>query len=209
MNTIHTAAGLSEEDYLEKYGYGVTTQPFQVAGARVFDENVPIVEALVPEDRAAYEIALLGADGVLPTPTFVFALDAEDFSETAGCTRTAIEQAFEPDQVSGAYLNPVDEKVQNDRRVVEALVEWSDCMRAAGYPAFDQEHAESDLWIRLAGVLSGRRDLAALSPAEQQALADLQDEERAIAAADQQCSDEHLEAIVETVEREITGVQPD
>jgi hypothetical protein len=209
MDTIHTVEGLSDEEYVEQYGFGVTTQPFQQAGARVFGANVDIFLALDAEQRTAYEAALLGTGGEIPTPTFVVALDAEDLSETGGCTRTAVEQVFEPDEVSGAYLNPVDQQVQDDPRVVEALVQWSDCMALAGYPSFDQESAEDDLRGRLAAILQGRRDLATLTPTEQQALEALQDDERAIAAADQSCADEHLEAVVDAVELEVTGVEPD
>ncbi|HLC42878.1 MAG TPA: hypothetical protein VJO34_14795, partial [Methylomirabilota bacterium] len=88
--------GISEEEFIGKYGFGVSTlytgQPPQLAEgyspAKVGlgERNVQIYKNLSPADRVAYNRALFGENTDV---TFAVGLETEDFSRTGGCTRKA------------------------------------------------------------------------------------------------------------------------
>ena len=104
-NTVHAGMkadkampGLSEEEFIDKYGFGVATmytgQPPQLttgySPARVGlgERNVQIFKGLSPADQVAYNRALLGEN---LDATFAVAVEIENFSRCGGCTQKAIE----------------------------------------------------------------------------------------------------------------------
>jgi hypothetical protein len=205
MARLGTAQGLNDEEFVEQYGYGITTlPPTRDFGAG--EDNAAIRDALPPADQVAYDRTLLG-DNI--DSTFLITLDAEDFSSTGGCTRSAIESVFSADQLASTYLNPVDAQVEQDQRMIDARERWSECMREEGYDYPRQEDAEEELAERIRELSEGA-DPATLTGSAQEELAALQDEERAIAQADLACTEEsELEDVEEEVERDITGREPE
>jgi hypothetical protein len=132
--------GLSEKEFVAQHGFGISTlytgKPPQLGDGYspgkigLGDQNVRIYENLSPADRVAYNRALLGED---TNPTFAVALEIEDLSRTGGCTRSAIAQAFNPEELKSTYYNPKDARVNQDPRVKAALATFADTMRKAGY----------------------------------------------------------------------------
>lgn len=205
--------GLGDEEYAAAFGFGISTQletadaPPQLAGANTViqiglgEQNVEIFKNLSEADQEAYNHTLFGEN---TDATFAYTLEAEDFSETGGCTRTAIEQVFSPDELDASYYNPGDALIEQDPRVIEAIAAWSDCMREAGFDYNNPEETEPDFEDRLEGVLDGA-DPESLSPDAQAALTELQGEERAVAVAQLQCEEEYVEPVVQQVETELYG----
>lgn len=203
MAKLGTAPGLSDEEFVEQYGYGITTLP-PTASFGAGEQNARTYDALAPADQVAYRRTLFGDH---PEASFMIALDAEDFSQTGGCTRTAVEQVFNQTQLSPTYLNPTDALVEQDPRMIAAREKWSTCMRDEGYDYQRQENAERELGERLRAITEGA-DPATLTGSARDALTALQGEERAIALVDLDCSQRFLDDVEEEVERDITGREP-
>jgi hypothetical protein len=205
MDADKAAAGLTTEEYAAAYGYGISTQPPGGADSPAIiglgEQNMQIFNSLSQPDQNAYNYTLFGEN---TDATFAVSLEAEDFSETGGCTRTAIEQAFSPEELSTAYYNPSDALVEQDPRVIAAISAWSNCMREAGFDYDNPEEIESDLEDRLDAILDGA-DPQTLSPAAQADLTELQGEERATAVADLECELKLIEPAVRQVETELYG----
>lgn len=204
MDSDQSKPGLSDEQYIAQYGFGVTTQfdkPIVTFGAG--PQNQATLAALAPADQVAYRRALWGE---APDRTLVRALEEEDFSSTGGCTKTAAAKAFTVAELSGSYVNPADKLLESDKRMVGALSAWSDCMREAG---FDYEHPDAaiaDLQDRLAALTKGQ-ELTTLAGPAKAALAELQGEELAIAAADKACFEDNVEEVEAQIESEIYGAK--
>jgi|GEM_PF-753530 len=206
MDADKSAPGLSTEEYAATYGYGISTQ-LELAGANtpatigLGEQNMQIFNSLSEADQDAYDHTLFGEN---TDATFAVALEAEDFSETGGCTRTAIEQVFSADELSAAYYNPGDALIEQDPRVIAAIAAWSDCMREAGFDYDSPEEVEPDLEDHLDAILDGA-DFEELSAPAQAELTELQGEERAIAVADLECELKFIEPAVRQVETELYG----
>jgi hypothetical protein len=200
MDELTSVPGLSDEEFVAQYGYGLTTlPPTQAFGAG--EENAAIVADLPDADKVAYQRTLWGDN---TEATFVIMLENEDFSQMDGCTKTAIEEVFTEEQLSPNFTNPFDAQVAQDPRMVAALAEWSDCMSEAGFDYESPEDAEGELIDRF-DALTGGADPATLTGSDQEALAELQGEEKAIATKDLECTEEHLEEVEIQVERDISG----
>jgi hypothetical protein len=134
-------SGVSEEEFIDKYGFGLSTlytgQPPQLATgyspAKVGlgERNIEIYKHLSPADQVAYNRALFGEN---TDATFAVGLEAENFSRTGGCTRKAIEQVFEPEQLKATYYNPKDALINKDPRMKAALRKYAAEMRKACCP---------------------------------------------------------------------------
>jgi hypothetical protein len=202
MDADKTAPGLSDEEFVAQYGYGITTQldkPGREIG--LGEQNVAIYEALSPAEQAAYDHTLFGEDR---DATFALSVEAEDFAATGGCTRQAVEQSFSPDELDANYLNPGDAVLEQDPRVVAALADWSDCVAADGFTYAHPDDVETDLKQRLDALTAGA-DPATLTGPAADALAELQGEELAVAAAATTCEEDVVEPVVEEVETELYG----
>jgi hypothetical protein len=213
MTSDKAAAGLTDEEYRASFGYGITTRldvaeaPPQLAGSdTVFqiglgEQNVENFKKLSETDQDAYNYTLFGEN---TQATFAYTLEAEDFSETGGCTRAAIEQVFSAEELNASYYNPGDALIEQDSRVIEAIADWSNCMRAEGFDYNNPEEVEPDLENRLETILDGAES-ETLSADAQTALTELQGEERAIAVRDLECEEEFIEPVVQQVETELYG----
>ncbi len=204
MDSDQSAAGLSGEQYLAQFGYGITTQlekPIVAFGAG--PQNRKTLAALSSTDRVAYIRALWGEE---PEWTLVRAIEEEDFSRTRGCTHAAVAQTFSASELVGSYVNPADKLVAADKRMVDALKKWSDCMRKAGFSYENPDSIAGDLRDRLAAILQGQ-DLAALISTPPSGLKALQGEELAIARADAKCFEDNVDRVETKVEAEIYGAR--
>ncbi len=202
--------GLSEEEFITRYGFGVSTmytgQPPQLATgyspAKVGlgERNVQIYKNLSPADQVAYNRSLLGEN---TDATFAVGLETEHFSRTGGCTRTAIEQVFRPEQLKATYYNPKDALINKDPRMKAALRNYAREMRKAGFNYNHPDEAEPDIRERLAALTSGGRILVEkMSPEQLAALKKLQEYERRVAAMNFKLAKELFDPVEEKIERE-------
>jgi hypothetical protein len=201
--------GLSEEEFIDQYGYGISTL-YTGLGPQASDTNTPaklglgeqnvqIFSSLSAADQVAYNRALLGEN---TDATFAVALETEDFSRTGGCTRSAIEQVFAPEQLTVTYANPLDALVEQDPRMIAAFGEYSDCIREAGFDYSHPEQIEADFRSRV-DAITGGDPLESLSADAQAALTELQGEERAVAAIAFTCEEEILTPVEEQILQEL------
>ncbi len=202
MTSDKSAPGLNGAEFYQQYGYGITTQ-FDKPIVRIGmgEENRRIRDSLSEAGRVAYDRTLLGDDR---EAVFAYALEAEDFSRTGGCTRKAVEEQFSPAELAQTYFNPVDALVLQDPRVIEALATFASCMQSAGYDYSHPDDVEQDLLDRLDSVTGGADPSTLTGPAHD-ALTALQDYERAVVPVAVQCENTHLEPVIAVVERELLG----
>jgi hypothetical protein len=200
MSSLASVPGLSDAEFVAQYGYGFTTlPPTQVF--RFGDENAAVYDTLSPEDQVAYDRTIVGER---TETTFVFMLENEDFEGAGGCTKTAIDEVFTEEQRDPNFENPFDVLVEEDPRYIAAEEAWSNCMNEEGFDYDSPEDAEDELLERFDDLTKGQ-DPATLTGSELTLLQELQAEERAIAAADLVCAEEHLIPVEEQVERDISG----
>ncbi len=201
--------GLGEKQYFNRYGFGISTLytglPPQLAQDPIPAQiglggrNVQIFNNLSPADQVAYNHTLLGENS---DATFAVALEIEDFSRTGGCTRAAIEQVFTPEQLQVTYVNPKDALIEQDPRMVAAIAEYGECMRANGFDYSQEREIEPDLRKRLAEITEGL-PLEDLSADALAALQELQNYERAMAVVAYDCEVRIIEPVEDQVEREL------
>lgn len=203
---LRTAPGVSRRDYKTQFGFAATTR-FDDPAVEVGkgEQNIRIFEDLSEADQIAYERTLWGDDG---DATFAIGLDDEDFADTGGCTRSAVEEFFTAEQVSGEFVNPKDIQLDEDPRMVEAQENWRNCMLAEGYDYLEQDDIIDEFEERLDALLE-EAEPEELSPEKSEALAALQREEIAVALVDLDCQIEFVDDIEEEVEREIFGFSVD
>jgi len=205
LDTDGKTAGLSPDEFRAQFGYGVTTYFITVQMDRGLGPNAAIRDALPAVDRVAWIRQLVGES---TDQTLVIGLDNEDLSSMSGCTKSAVDTNFTPDELSPDYVNLLDnqiERVEQDPRVIAAFRDWSTCMRDTGLSYDDAKAAEDDIASRF-GVITGGSSPSALSPDAAKALAELHGEEVAVAVADDyQCQVDNVKAIKKQVEIEILG----
>jgi hypothetical protein len=205
MDSDQSAPGLSDDAYLAQYGLGITTQfdkPLVVFGSG--PQNSAYLAGLPESDQVAFRRALWGE---AVDWNHARALEEEDFSQTGGCTRAAADQLYSAGELSGTYINPADKLVEQDPRMIDAIVAWSDCMAAEGYDYTHPDQVDDDLTQRLDAIAQGQ-DPATLSGPDLEALHELQGEELAVAALLASCEEEHIEPVQEVVEGELYGESP-
>jgi hypothetical protein len=211
MGADKTMPGLSEEEFINKYGYGLSTlytgKPPQLAegyspAREGFGErNIQLYKNLSPADQVAYNRALLGEN---TDATFAVGLETENFSRTGGCTRKAIEQVFKPEQLKATYYNPKDALINKDPRMKAALRQYAREMRKAGFSYNHPDEVEPDIRERLAALTSGGRLLVEnMSPEQSAALKELQEYERRVAALDFKLAEEIFDPVEEKITREL------
>lgn len=209
MTSDKSLPGLSERRYFELHGFGISTlytgKPPQLAEETtpakigLGQQNVETFQNLSPADQVAYNRTLFGDN---PDATFAVAIETEDFSRTGGCTRAAIEGVFTPEQLSTTYLNPKDALIEQDPRMIEALAEFGECLRAEGFDYTYEREVESDLKERLYAITGGA-PVESLSADAQAALTELQGYERRLAIVVLNCEERILEPVEDRVEREL------
>jgi len=209
MTSDKSLPGMTEGQFIDQYGYGISTlytglapqlselrTPAQLG---LGEQNVQIFASLSPADQVAYSHTLFGEHA---DATFAVALETEDFSRTGGCTRSAIEKFFTPEQMNATFLNPFDALVEKDPRMVTANADYATCLRSAGFEYKYERDIEPDLRNKL-DTITGGQPLEALSSDARSALTDLQNYERSLASAATNCERKHLDPVADQVEREL------
>jgi hypothetical protein len=198
--------GMSKEDFEKQYGYGITTLYEQRRKQAVAGANKAIRDSLSEADRKAYDHALYGDD---PAATFAEAVDSGDYSRLGGCTKTATDQIFggaDVLQSLSSKLDELDQKMRADARMVKAVRDWSECMKAAGYDGLsEQEQVDTVLKKKLDGIVGAPGDAEAAAAApdyDHAALTALQRDEVAMVNADVKCEHEHVEGVEDKVSEE-------
>jgi len=200
MDAQGTVPGLSDEEFIAQYGYGITTLP-PTSDFRFGEENQAIFDDLSSEDQVAYGRTLLGEN---TQATYVNMLEAEDFLPAGGCTETAIKEVYTEEQLSPSFFNPFDALVEQDPRMIAAQQAWSECMADAGYD-YEMQGDPEDEFVERLDAITGGADPKTLTGGDKEALTELQGEERAIAKVDFDCAAEHIDAVEQQVERDISG----
>lgn len=189
-------SGLSEEDYLKQYGYGITTL-YEQRQRVALGPNEAIRNALGAADQLAYDRALYGDD---PTATFAEALDTGDYSRLGGCVKTATEQVFgglATFQTIQDKLSELDARIIADTRMVAALAKWSECMHAAGYDLAQPGQVDSVLQGQLEAIVGPPDNRG--PDYDRAALVALQRQEVSMVTADLACEKEHITKVEEKV----------
>jgi hypothetical protein len=201
--------GLSEEDFINKYGFGVATmytgQPPQLttgySPARVGlgERNIQIFKSLSPADQAAYNRALFGEN---VESSFAMALETQSLSQTGGCTRHAIEQEFPPVQLKTSYYSPQNALINNDSRMNAALRELAAEMKHPGFDYNHPDNVEPDIRTRLAALTNSGSLLPEDISSEQWAeRKELQDLERRVTAKIFKSQEELLATVEERIQQ--------
>jgi hypothetical protein len=217
-NTVHAGMksdkqlpGLSEQEFINKYGFGLATlytgEPPQLttgySPARVGlgERNIQYFKGLSPADQVAYNRALLGENTNL---TFAVAFEMENFSNTGGCTRKSVEQVFKPDQLSAAAYNPQDALINKDPRMKAVLLEYAREMKKAGFDYTHPDEVEPDIRARLAALTNGGTLLVSAMSADQRtALKRLQEYELAAASKSFKLQEELVKPVEERIQQEM------
>ena len=203
--------GLSEEEFTNRYGFGISTlytgQPPQLSNdyspgrVGLGERNVEIFRALSAADQVAYNRALLGED---TSATLAVALETQVLSRTGGCTRKAVSEVFKPDQLEESYYNPQDALIKKDPRMKSALALWQREMKKAGFDYTHPDEIEPDLRNRLNALTEGDKLLVAkMSPDQIAALRKLQDFERVVAVKSFKIEEEVLTPVEERIQQEL------
>ena len=198
---------LSEDEFNQQYGYGITTLYEQRLRQAVAGPNAKIRDALGPVDQAAYDRALYGDD---PTATFAVALDTGDFTRLGGCLEEATSEVFGGAgrlQTLTSKLDDLDERILADARVVDAIKDWSTCMRRAGYELSSQEDVDTTLQSKLEAIVGPTDDpgtiaSGSLPDADRAALQALQREEVDMVKTDIACEEKFVTSVEEKVRAE-------
>jgi hypothetical protein len=203
--------GLTEEEFIEAHGFGISTLYTGVAPqlaegycpgkVGLGDRNVQIFKNLSPTDQVAYNRALLGEN---TDATFAVGIELENFARCGGCTLKAIQQVFTPEQLKATYYNPLDALINNDPRMKAALREWAAKMRDAGFDYNHPDDVEPDIAQRLYAITGGGTiPVAKLSPEQLAALNKLQELERRVAVISFELQEEIFEPVEEKIEKEL------
>ncbi len=202
MGSDKSAPGMSGSEFVETYGFGITTQfPKPIVEVGLGEENAAILGSLSETDQDAYRRTLWGDN---QEATLAYALELEDFSRTGGCTREAAAQLFTEEEMSTTFFNPADALVEQDPRAQDAIVAFSDCMAVGGFDVAHPDDVEQDLADRLEAITDGE-DPTSLTGEAAERLRDLQDYELAIAPIFVRCEATVLDPVFEKIEDEIFG----
>jgi hypothetical protein len=198
---ITGSARLSDEDFLNQFGYGIST--FWGRGGAQADPNEQLRTNLPPADRRAYDRALWGEN---KGASFSEAVDSGDFTRLGGCTKKATEAVFGGAELLTQLqekLDELDERILEDQRMVRALEEWTACMAKAGHRYEDPDDIDSVLLKRMERIVGPVQGPFATGPAtgerthsyDRGALAALQRDEVALARADFACERKEIEPV--------------
>jgi len=211
MSADKSLPGVSEEDFIADYGFGVSTlytgQPPQLAEgyspAKVGlgERNIEIFQGLSSTDQIAYNRALFGENS---DASFAVGLEIENFSRCGGCTRRAIEQVFKPEMLKSTYYNPLDALINKDPRMKAALREYATKMHKAGYKYNHPDEVEADIRERLDAVTGGgTMPIEDMTPDQRAGLEEVQNYERGVAAVTFKLEEDIFDPVEEQIEREL------
>ena len=211
MSADKSLPGMSEEEFIQKYGFGVSTtytgeppqlrEGYSPARVGLGEQNTQSFKNLSPADQVAYNRTLFGEN---TDATFAVGLETENFYRTDGCTRKAIEQVFEPEQLRASYYNPKDALINRHPRMIGALRVYASMMREAGFDYDHPDKVEADIRQRLDALTAGGTiPVDELSPAQLKALEGLQDYERRVGVKDFELAVSIFDPVEESIEEEM------
>ena len=211
MTADKSLPGLSEKEFINKYGFGVATlytgkppqlaEGYSPAKVGLGERNVQLYKNLSPADQVAYNRALFGEN---TDATFPVGIEGEDFSRCGRCTRKAIEQVFKPEQLKPNYYNPKDALINKDKRMKAALQKYGAAMRDAGFDYKHPDQVEPDVRERLNAITDGGTlPPDKLSPDHQTALKKLQEYERRVAKKNVELQVEIFDPVEDQIEKEL------
>ena len=211
MSADKRLPGVSEEEFISKFGYGVSTmytgRPLQLSTGYspgrvgLGERNVDSYKNLSPADQVAYNRSLFGQN---IDATFAVGLETENFSRTDGCTRKAIEEVFDPEQLKASYYNPKDALINKDSRMKGALRVYAREMRKAGFDYNHPDEVEPDIRERLNALTAGGTiPVEKMSPVQLAALKELQNYERGVAVVDFDLAQRIFDPVEEKIEKEM------
>ena len=221
---ITGTSGLTDEEYLRQFGYGISTVFEKVVeisqSATSPDPNVTYRNGLDPAGQAAFDKALAGGSG-LTVSGAVEAARAGELGGLGGCIEEATTAVFGDANVISALakIEELDTRAEADERLVRAREAWSVCMKERGFDFQDPNSVDGIILDRLAaivgpdaakvlgegGTFSAQVFGAAALPAyDKAALAKLQADELATAQADFDCEEAHVVEVEDKVKAEYT-----
>ncbi len=211
MSADKSLPGMSEEEFIENYGYGVSTmytgiapqlaEGYSPTKVGLGERNVQIFLNLSPADHVAYNRALFGDN---TGDSFTVGLEIENFSRCGGCTLKAIEQVFEPEQLKATYYNSKDALINNHPLMKSALRVYASEMRDAGFSYNHPDKVEPDFRERLDVITDGGTiPVSEMSPDQLAALKKLQEYERRVAVVDFRLAEEIFDPVEERIEEEM------
>ena len=211
MSSDKKLPGMSEGDFVDKYGFGVSTlytglapqlqTGYSPGKIGLGERNVSIYKSLSAASQVAYTRALFGQHA---DATFAIALERENFARTGGCTRKGVEQAFAPDQLTATYYNPKDALINKDPRMKTALRQYGEQMRKLGFDYAHPDEVEADVRKRLEALTQGESIPAdKLSPEQVKALKALQDYERRVAKKNHELTEKLFDPVEEQIAKEM------
>ena len=211
MSADKKLPGISEAEFTDKYGFGVSTLytgrapqleiGYSPGKIGLGERNVAIYKGLSAADQVAYNRALFGQN---TDASFAVGLERENFARAGGCTRKGVEQAFAPDQLTATYYNPKDALINKDPRMKTALRQYGEQMRKLGFDYAHPDEVEADVRKRLEALTQGESIPAdKLSPEQVKALKALQDYERRVAKKNHELTEKLFDPVEEQIAKEM------
>jgi hypothetical protein len=211
MTADKSMPGMDEEEFIESYGFGVSTlytglapqltEGYSPSRVGLGERNIQAFKNLSPANQVAYNHALFGAN---TDASFAVGLEIENFSKCGGCTRKAIEKVFKANELEATYYNPKDALINNDPRMIAALRKFSDKMRDAGFDYNHPDDIETDIRARLDAITSGKSiPVKEMTPEQQADLKRLQEYERRVGILTMKLQEDIFEPVEERIEREM------
>lgn len=151
---VDTEATLPAEDYVHKYGYGISTRPDLYSQVLDYpaDPNIEIQQHLTSEESAAYMRAL---DGSVASEDNAF-----EVLEPGGCMKEAEDavtpaNAAPPEALDRYFTakSALEDRIAADQRVVNAVEGWQTCMSGRGYSFTDPPDAINSVYERWAELV--------------------------------------------------------
>ena len=214
---------LTTREWTSDYGFGISTSFDSIAQDRTSDPNTAIFVSMSESEREIWVDTLSGGS---------FEALAGDFNsrplEDQGCIGQALietggAEAIEGISAFGDVYAEGQQALYDQRSMVQAIDAWARCMSESGYPTYSGlDDPESDISDRfdlitdpLDGALENLTDeqgeaiisgeslnLDDLPGLDVDALRALQADERALALADLDCYELHVQAIYEPLRDE-------
>ncbi|GIG39134.1 hypothetical protein [Cellulomonas phragmiteti] len=196
------SAQWESREFAEQYGYGVTTSGELYDEEEQVDPNDDYVAAMSEAEQTAYYEALYGpAEEVDPEEA-----EPEDDGERAGCYGRAAHEVYTENQIwedptVQAFLDELDvawADLADDPGLRAARTAWTTCMVDAGYDFTSPEEASQHIHDRLAALYEAAAAPSGTSEEEPDsgtsepdaaAMAELRQEELALATAAWRCRD--------------------
>lgn len=150
-------------DQVDQYGYGITVPFGATAEAMDTDPNEQLLATLTPSEEQAWQGSLQGTD------------------DRPGCLaagQEAYEVTSDKERVAEHFADGLDQlidRVLADERIADAETQWSECMSSRG---FEYEFPTDPIW---------EFESALAEAGDNDNLADVQERERSVAAADAAC----------------------